>query len=335
MRAVIFGCSGPALTEAERDFFRAADPLGFILFARNCKTPGQVRTLTGTLRDCVGRDQAPVLIDQEGGRVQRLRPPHWRDAPAAAAFGRIDADDPDRARAAVRLNARLIAAELAALGIDVDCLPVLDVPAAGAHDIIGDRAFARDPAVVAELGRAACEGLIAGGVLPVIKHIPGHGRATADSHASLPRVAAAAEDLAAMDFGPFRALNDMPWAMTAHVVYESIDATAPATLSPVVVGGTIRGDIGFDGLLLTDDISMGALDGPMAVRTAQSLAAGCDVVLHCNGEMTEMDEIAAVAPEMTAAALARLAAGRLAVAGADAFDAKAGLARLAALMGQG
>ena len=333
MRAFIFGCEGPALGGAERDFFRAAEPLGFILFARNCETPDQVRELTGALRDCVGRDDAPVLIDQEGGRVQRLRPPHWRDAPAAATFGRIAADDPDRARAAVQLNARLIAAELTALGIDVDCLPVLDVPAADAHDIIGDRAFARDPAVVADLGRAACAGLMAGGVLPVIKHIPGHGRATVDSHASLPRVAASAGELAARDFVPFRALNDISWAMTAHVVYERIDASAPATLSPIVVGETIRREIGFDGLLLTDDISMGALGGPMAARTARSLAAGCDVVLHCNGEMAEMEAIAAAAQEMSAAALVRLAAGR--VAGADDFDTDAGLARLAALLGQG
>jgi len=334
VRAVIFGCEGPALCGAERDFFREADPLGFILFARNCETPDQVRALTDALRDCVGRDDAPVLIDQEGGRVQRLRPPHWRDAPAAATFGRIAAGDPDRAREAVRLNARLIAAELTALGIDVNCLPVLDVPAAGAHDIIGDRAFARDPKVIADLGHAACDGLMAGGVLPVIKHIPGHGRAAVDSHADLPRVDASAEDLAATDFAPFRALKDMPWAMTAHVVYTRIDATAPATLSATVVGETIRRDIGFDGLLLTDDISMGALGGPMAERTAGSLAAGCDVVLHCNGGMAEMEAIAAAVPEITAAARARLAAGR--VAGAvDDFDAAAGLARLAKLLGQG
>jgi len=335
MRAVIFGCEGPALGGAERDFFSASDPLGFILFARNCGSPDQVRALTGALRDSVGRDDAPVLIDQEGGRVQRLCPPHWREAPAAATFGRIAVDDPDRAREAVQLNARLIAAELTALGIDVDCLPVLDVPAAGAHDIIGDRAFARDPAVVADLGRAACVGLMDGGVLPVIKHIPGHGRATVDSHASLPRVAASAEDLAAIDFAPFRALNDMPWAMTAHVVYECIDASAPATLSSAVVGETIRREIGFDGLLLTDDISMGALGGPMAERAERSLAAGCDVVLHCNGDMAEIEVIAATAPEMTAAARARFAAGRQAIAAADDFDVNAGLARLADLMGQG
>ncbi len=332
MRAVIFGCEGPVLTDAERAFFRAADPLGFILFGRNCETPDQVKALTGALRDSVGRAAAPVLIDQEGGRVQRLGPPHWRDAPAAAAFGRIAGDDPDRALAAVHLNARLIAAELADLAIDVDCLPVLDVPQPGAHDIIGDRAYGRDPSLIAALGRAACEGLMAGGVVPVIKHIPGHGRAAADSHASLPRVDAAAGDLAATDFAPFRALNDMPWAMTAHVVYECIDAAVPATLSPAVIGGTIRRDIGFDGLLLTDDVSMGALGGPLAARVTASLAAGCDVVLHCNGEGREMEEIAAAIPDMTAAALARFAAGR--PAGADDFDAAAGVARLTTLMGR-
>jgi beta-N-acetylhexosaminidase len=293
------------LSAAERDFFAAVDPLGFIVFARNCRAPEQLRDLVSELRASVGRAEAPVLIDQEGGRVQRLRPPHWRDAPAALRFGALYAVDPQAARDAARLNARLIAEDLQSVGIDVDCLPVLDLPCEGAHEVISDRAYGNDPALVADLGRAVCEGLLAGGVLPVIKHIPGHGRATVDSHLALPRVATPLAELRTSDFAPFRALNDMPIAMTSHVVYEALDDQAPATTSARVIEETIRRDIGFGGLLLSDDISMQALSGGLAERTAAALAAGCDAVLHCNGDAAEMEAVAEAAGPMSAAAVRR------------------------------
>lgn len=308
--AVIFGCAGLALTDEERRFFARVNPLGFILFARNVDTPDQVRHLVQSLRDCVGRSDAPVLIDQEGGRVQRLRPPHWRAAPPGAAFAALARRDSDAAMRALRLNYRLIGADLAELGIDVDCAPVLDVPVIGAHDVIGDRALGERPDQVADLGRAACDGLLDQGVLPVIKHIPGHGRAVVDSHLSLPVVESSRAELEAQDFAPFAALRDQPWAMTAHVVYSAIDATAPATTSAKVIGEVIRGLIGFEGLLISDDLSMKALGGGFAERTRASLDAGCDVVLHCNGDMAEMAAIAPQASPLTEIARERLAKGQ-------------------------
>lgn len=302
--AVIFGCAGPTLAGAERDFFRDADPLGFILFQRNCESPAQVRRLVAELRDSVGRADAPVLIDQEGGRVQRLKPPHWPPYPAAAALAALGGE---RAREAVWTGARLIADDIAALGITVDCVPVLDIPVTGADTVIGDRAYGTTAGVVATLGRAAADGLLAGGVLPIIKHMPGHGRALVDSHHALPHVAAPRAELDSTDFASFRALADLPWGMTAHVVYEAIDADRPATLSPQVIGEVIRASIGFDGLLLTDDLSMRALGGSFAVRAKAALDAGCDIVLHCNGERGEMTEIAGVVPPLTAKARERLA----------------------------
>jgi beta-N-acetylhexosaminidase len=301
--AVIFGCAGPDLSQAERDFFRAADPCGFILFQRNCQTPAQVRDLVATLRQAVGGRAAPVLIDQEGGRVARLKPPHWPAYPASAALAALGGE---RSREAVRLGARLIADDLAALGITVDCLPVLDLPVAGADAVIGDRAYGDSADVVAALGRAACDGLLAGGVLPVIKHIPGYGRTKVDPHHALPRVDVSRAALEASDFVPFRALVDMPLAMTAHIVYTAIDADKPATLSRRVIEEVIRAGIGFDGLLLTDDLSMRALGGSFAERAAGALAAGCDVVLHCNGDMSEMTEVAGAVAPLTAAARQRL-----------------------------
>jgi beta-N-acetylhexosaminidase len=301
--AVIFGCAGSDLSDGERDFFRAADPCGFILFQRNCQTPTQVSALVAALRHAVGGRAAPVLIDQEGGRVARLKPPHWPAYPSPAALAALGGD---RARDAVRLGARLIADDLAALGITVDCLPVLDLPVAGADAVIGDRAYGDSPAVVAALGRAACEGLLTGGVLPVIKHIPGYGRTKVDPHHLLPRVETPLSALEASDFAPFRALADMPLAMTAHIVYTAIDADKPATLSPRVIEGVIRAGIGFDGLLLTDDLSMRALGGSLAERAAGALAAGCDVVLHCNGDMTEMTDVAGAVGPLTTAARRRL-----------------------------
>ncbi|CAA7613969.1 Beta-hexosaminidase [Magnetospirillum sp. LM-5] len=303
--AAILGCAGPTLTDEERRFFAATNPLGFILFARNIQSPDQVRALVADLRASVGRADAPVLIDQEGGRVQRLRPPHWRAAPTGMAFANL-ADQALAARLA-RLNFRLIGAELADLGIDVDCAPVLDVPVPGAHDVIGDRAYGTMPARIIALGRAVCDGLLDEGVLPVIKHIPGHGRALVDSHLDLPVVTASMAELEASDFAPFKALADQPWAMTAHVVYTAIDDGAPATLSAKVIGEIIRGIIGFQGVLISDDLSMKALGGSFSERTIRALDSGCDLVLHCNGDMDEMAEIAQQLPPMTETARERVA----------------------------
>jgi beta-N-acetylhexosaminidase len=304
--AAVFGCAGENLSEAERDFFAAADPLGFILFKRNCADPGQVARLVKSLRDAVGRPAAPVLIDQEGGRVARLGPPNWPAYPAPA---RIAALGGDAAEQAAFIDAHLIGDDLARLGISVDCFPLLDLAVPGADKVIGDRAWGGEPALIARLARAACDGLLQGQILPVIKHIPGHGRAQVDSHHALPRVAASRAVLEASDFAPFRALRDVPWAMTAHVVYEAIDPDRPATLSPKVIGEAIRGSIGFDGVLISDDLSMGALSGGLAARTEAALAAGCDLVLHCNGKMDEMTDVARAARPLSDAALRRLAAG--------------------------
>lgn len=330
--AVLFGCAGLTLSDDERRFFAAVNPLGFILFARNVDSPDQVRALVAQLRDSVGRADAPVLIDQEGGRVQRLRPPYWRAAPPGAVFAALAERDAEAAATALRLNYRLIGAELADLGIDVDCAPVLDVPVAGAHDVIGDRAFGRTPAQVADLGRAVCDGLLDQGVLPVIKHIPGHGRAMVDSHLSLPVVTASRAALEAQDFPPFAALRDQPWAMTAHVVYAAIDADRPATTSAKMIGEVIRGLIGFEGLLISDDLSMKALGGGFAERTRASLEAGCDVVLHCNGDMAEMRAIATEAAPMTDSARERFARGLGLKRRAAPLDPAAALAELDRLL---
>jgi len=316
----IYGCGGLTLSADERAFFRDVRPWGFILFGRNIQTPDQVRSLIRALRETVGDASAPVLIDQEGGRVARLKPPHWHERPPAARFGNLHDSDPEAAREATYLNARLIARDLAGLGINVDCLPVLDVPVTGAHDIIGNRAFAHDPATVIDLGRAQIEGLVEGGVLPVMKHIPGHGRAGADSHLALPRVAASAEELSASDFVTFRSLDLCPIAMTAHVVYDSIDPQRPATTSPKVIRDVIRGEIGFDGLLLSDDLSMQALDGPLDVRARAALFAGCDVVLHCNGEMDEMKLVALEAKVLEGLPLKRADAALAHLVQPDNFD---------------
>ena len=288
--AAIYGCSGRRLTAEEKAFFGDARPWGFIVFRRNVDDPDQLRALTAELREAVDDPHAPVLIDQEGGRVQRMGPPHWPKYPPADAFLKAT-DDPLAARDLVRLGARLMAHDLRGVGITVDCLPVLDVPVPGAHDIIGDRAYAADPATVAQLGRAAAEGLLAGGVLPVIKHMPGHGRAFADSHHDLPVVHADLAHLDAWDFAPFRALSDMPLAMTAHVVFDAIDPKHPATTSRKALK-LMRRDLGFGGLILTDDLSMKALSGSLAGRAEAALKAGCDVVLHCNGDLAEMRAVA-------------------------------------------
>ena len=326
--AAILGCSGPTLTREEQAFFRAEKPWGFILFARNVETPDQVKRLVDALRETVGRADAPILIDQEGGRVQRLGPPHWGKYPPGRAYGELAGNDPLIRREITRLGARLMAHDLAALGINVDCVPVLDVPDPAGHEIIGDRAYGGTPDEVALLGRAAAEGLIAGGVLPVIKHIPGHGRAMADSHLELPVVDARFEDLDARDFAPFRVLSDMPMAMTAHVIYAAIDRTRPATTSRKVMRRVIRGAIGFDGLVMSDDLSMKALSGDFTERARASRAAGCDVVLHCNGAMAEMKAVADGAGALKGRAAARAAAALARLARTpEPFDAAEGRAR--------
>jgi beta-N-acetylhexosaminidase len=303
-RAVILGCAGEQLSVDEGRFFGAADPVGFILFRRNCHSPDQVRELVAGLRGAIGRSDAPVLIDQEGGRVARLRPPSWRLYPSAARLGSLP--DP-QAEAAVRLGARLIADDLQDLGITVDCLPVLDIPVAGAHSVIGDRAYGTEPGRVSKLARAACHGLLEGGVLPVIKHIPGHGRARVDSHRECPVVETETDELSRTDFAPFRALAAMPWAMSAHIVYMAIDPTAPATLSRRVISELIRGAIGFDGVLVSDDLSMQALGGGIAERAARALSAGCDLVLHCNGDRAEMEAIVGAVGPISTGTVERLA----------------------------
>jgi len=325
---VIFGCSGLVLEAAERDFFRDVQPWGFILFGRNVRDREQVRALVAALRDTVGDVRAPVLIDQEGGRVARLKPPGWNVRLPAARFGALFAKAQETAAEAAYLNARLIATDLAELGINVDCLPVLDVPVPGAHDVIGDRAFGHDPVVVIELGRAVMEGLMEGGVLPVMKHIPGHGRATADTHLELPHVTAPAAELSASDFVTFRSLNTCPMGMTAHVVYEAIDPHRPATTSPRVIRDVIRGEIAFDGLLMTDDLSMEALSGPISARAKAALFAGCDVVLHCDGKMAEMQDVAGEAKPLEGVSLKRAEQALSHLTTPDAFDPAGAEARL-------
>jgi beta-N-acetylhexosaminidase len=306
IKAMIAGLAGLELTSAERRLFQEYSPWGYILFARNIATPEQTIRLTETLRECSGRPDTPILIDQEGGRVQRLHTPQWPAYPPARFLGNVYATDRECGLRAAWLQSRLIAFDLRRLGITVNCLPVLDVPVAGAHDVIGDRAYSMHPFEVEELGRAACHGLIEGGVLPVIKHIPGHGRSIADSHEELPRVEADLSALRSSDFMPFQQLSDMPIAMTAHVVYSAIDAQRPATISPVVIDTVIRSWIGFNGLLISDDLSMRALTGAMADRTNLAIAAGCDIVLHCNGDFAQMQQVAEAAPVLAGAALDRV-----------------------------
>jgi beta-N-acetylhexosaminidase len=304
-RAFITGVSGTGLTAVERDFIRAERPWGFILFQRNIESPAQVVSLVEELREAAGAAAAPVLIDQEGGRVQRLGPPHWPVYPPGAVFGTLYDTDSALGLRAAWLSARLIAADLADLGITVDCLPLADVPVAGADAVIGNRAYGTEPAKVAAIARAVTEGLEHGGVLPVLKHIPGHGRATADTHFRLPTVDTSQDELMRTDFAAFKPLSDLPMAMTAHVVFSAFDAAHPATTSATMVEHVIRGVIGFQGLLMSDDVSMNALAGTIAERTRAILAAGCDVVLHCNGNIEEMREVAGQTPKLSGKALER------------------------------
>lgn len=324
-RAVIYGFEGLSLNEAETAFFRDVDPWGYIVFARNIETPDQLLKLTDELRELSGRADVPILIDQEGGRVARLRGPHWRDAPPNAVFGEAWARDPETASEATWLNSRLLAHELKASGINVDCVPMLDIKVPGSNDVvIGDRVYSDDPEVISILGRASAEGVLAGGVLPVIKHLPGHGRSSVDSHDGLPIVEASLEELEQSDFIPFRALADLPLGMTGHLIFTALDDQVPSTLSKRVIDEAIRstapGRIGFDGLLMTDDLSMGALQGDFETRTRASLAAGCDMMLHCNGKMAEMQAIASETPVLKGKALERTRKAIEALKDPDEFD---------------
>jgi beta-N-acetylhexosaminidase len=332
IRAFITGISATKLDTSEREFIRDARPWGFILFRRNVESPEQVASLVAELRDAAGQPDAPVLIDQEGGSVQRLRPPHWALYPSGASFGLLYDIDPALGLKAARLSARLIADDLHQLGVTVDCLPVADVPVAGADDVIGDRAYGGEPGKVAAIARAVTDGLTEGGILPVLKHIPGHGRATADSHLSLPTVDTARIELERTDFAAFQPLADLPMAMTAHVVFSALDPAQPATTSATIVDQVIRGVIGFQGLLMSDDVSMNALAGSLAERTRAIFAAGCDIVLHCSGKPDEMRDVARETPELSGKALER---ARRALASRKApkpFDRVAARAELDALI---
>ncbi len=319
-RAFISGCAGTALSAEEKAFFSETQPLGLILFDRNCETPDQVRQLIDSFKSALGTDQTLVLIDQEGGRVQRLKPPQWSQYPPARAFTYLYEQDPRRGLEAVGLVARLMARDLTELGINVNCIPVLDVPAAGAHEIIGSRAYGTDIDTVIALGRAVAESCLQAGVLPVIKHIPGHGRAGADSHESLPTIEAERAELESVDFAPFRALKDMPLGMTGHLLIPSLDENEPVSTSSSIIGRVIRGDIGFKGLLLSDDLSMGALSGHMGRRTHAVLSAGCDVALHCNGDFGEMCAVAEAVPELSDAGIRRFNVALSCLKPAEEFD---------------
>ncbi len=330
-RAFITGLKGAAITAAERAFLRDASPMGLILFKRNIVDPPQLKELIEQFRSICGPDAA-VFIDQEGGRVQRMGPPHWPAYPAGAVYGELYRREPARGLRAAWLGARLIAADLAAVGITVDCLPVADVPVAGADKVIGDRAYGDTARQGAAIAAAVAAGLQAGGVLPVIKHLPGHGRATADSHHQLPVVTADRATLEATDFAAFVPLATAPFGMTAHVVFTALDPTLPATTSTIMIGQVIRGFIGFSGALMTDDVSMGALSGPIAERVRRSLAAGCDLILHCNGELAEMQEVAASCPELGGAALERTARALASRRPPEAIDLEAARAELTQLV---
>ena len=342
-RAIVFGCAGTALSDEERAFFAEVDPYGFILFARNIETREQVRALVADLRACVSHPHAPVLIDQEGGRVRRMRPPQWRDYLAPGIFTDAYATSPDQALEAFALSAELMAADLYEIGIDVDCVPMLDVRQPESDtQVIGNRALGDDPQTVIRLGEAMVAGIERAGVVGVIKHMPGHGRSVVDSHLDLPRIEASAEALRAVDYVPFRHFADrVPYGMTGHLLYSALDADCPSTLSPRVIQDVIRGEIGFDGLLFTDDISMGALSeakggGPIGERSRRSIEAGCDVLLHCNGDMTEMRAVADAVGDLDAEGARRAAradAQRAAVAQARrSLDAAESVQHLDALL---
>jgi beta-N-acetylhexosaminidase len=330
--AFITGLAGFTLTADEAAFLAASRPCGIILFTRNCESHAQIRTLISAAKEAIGAEHLLVLIDQEGGRVQRLRPPLGRALPPAAAYARLYTHDPDAACRAARSAARLVAEDLASLGINTDCAPVLDVPVPGSHDIIGDRAYGATPSQVAHIGRSVCEGFIAQGMLPVIKHIPGHGRATKDSHHDLPVVTTTHAELSRTDFEAFRLMADMPAAMTAHVVFTALDDKAPASTSLTVTRDIIRGEIGFDGFLMSDDLSMKALSGGLRERAEAVIAAGSDVALHCNGNLSEMQAVAAGVPTLDGRALERFSAAVSVTERRETFDVAAAEAELEAVL---
>jgi beta-N-acetylhexosaminidase len=333
-RAFITGIAATELSAEEREFIRAERPWGFILFKRNIETPEQVFKLVREMREAVDNPEAPVLIDQEGGRVQRLGPPHWPVYPPGAAFGTLYDIEPALGLTAARLSARLIAADLLDLGVTVDCLPLADVPVAGADGVIGNRAYGTEPGKVAAIARAVTGGLEQGGVLPVLKHIPGHGRATADTHFRLPEVDTSRALLERTDFAAFQPLADLPMAMTAHVVFSALDPAHPATTSATIIEQVIRGMIGFQGLLMSDDVSMNALSGSIAERTRAIVTAGCDMVLHCNGNLEEMRAVARQTPELSGKALQRAERALASRKAPQAFDRQAARAELDALLDQ-
>jgi beta-N-acetylhexosaminidase len=334
MKAFIAGVAGTELSAEERSFIASERPWGFILFKRNVETPTQITALTAQLREALGEPEAPIFIDQEGGRVQRLGPPNWSNYPAGTVFGQLYDIAPTIGTTAARLSARLIADDLLSVGVSVDCLPLADVPVPGADAVIGDRAYGTEPGKVAAIARAVTEGLEDGGILPVVKHIPGHGRATADTHLRLPVVDAPEKELERTDFAAFRPLADLPMAMTAHVVFSTYDPVQPATTSATIIEGVIRGLIGFQGLLMSDDVSMNALAGSIAERTRAVFAAGCDLVLHCNGKMTEMRDVARDTPELSGKALERARRALAARKAPRPFDRTAARAELDALINQ-
>jgi beta-N-acetylhexosaminidase len=333
-KAFITGLSGTVLSPAERDFIQAERPWGFILFRRNIETPDQVAALTTEVRNVLGEADVPILVDQEGGRVQRFRPPNWPLYPAGAAFGQLYGLEPALGLRAARLSARLIADDLARVGVTVDCLPLADVPIPGADDVIGDRAYGTDPKTVAAVARAVTEGLEEGGILPILKHIPGHGRALADSHLSLPVVDTPKAGLESIDFAAFKPLADLPMAMTAHVVFSAYDPAQPATTSATMIERVIRGLIGFQGLLMSDDVGMNALAGSIAERTKALLAAGCDMVLHCSGELAEMHQVAGETPELSGKPLQRAKAALASRKAPKSVDRAAARAELDELIGR-
>src|SRR6201999_354126 len=333
-RAFITGTSGTTLTADERAFIAAERPWGFILFRRNIESPAQVTALVREMREAAGEPDAPVLVDQEGGQVQRFRPPHWPNYPAGAAFGQLYDIDSKLGLQAARLSARLIADDLLPMGVTVDCLPLADVPVPGADAVIGDRAYGDEPNKVAAIARAVTDGLEQGGILPVLKHIPGHGRATADSHLALPTVDTPKEQLESTDFAAFKPLADLPMAMTAHVVFSAIDPAQPATTSATMIERVIRGLIGFQGLLMSDDVGMNALAGSIGERSRALMAAGCDIILHCSGKLDEMQEVARAAPELSGQALMRAQQASAARKPPQPFDRAAAKAELDALIGR-
>ncbi|MGH1477710.1 MAG: beta-N-acetylhexosaminidase [Geminicoccales bacterium] len=331
-KAAIVGVAGLTLEAAERQLFSENGPLGFILFARNCDHPDQVRALVDSLRALIDDSDCPILIDQEGGRVTRLKPPAWPAMPALRPIGRLGKVDLETAKQAAWLHARLIASDLEPLGITVNCAPVLDLGLSGQTEAIGNRAISDDPSVVAVLGEAMIQGYLDGGILPVIKHLPGHGRARIDSHLDLPKVEASRGLLKEQDWRPFCACATAPFGMTAHILFQALDGAAPATQSRTIIDEVIRGEIGFDGVLLSDDLSMEALGGSLHDRAAAAIAAGCDVALHCNGDLEEMSQVLAAAGELAGEAQLRVERARERRSAPLAFDREAGRQRLDELL---